>query len=146
MRFRVTSVACSEAGTALNDVTVRVEDWLNASLGDGDFGMEVDQITVVAISVDDDPSENSRWEKAHNKTGRFKHPITGERVSHISVAVAIPPAKVLACEPTELLLLFCVAATNRLSVRPVRVPKGFDYARCSSAISKALAVYVEPVV
>ncbi len=124
------------------DVTVRVEDWLNASLGDGDFGGKVDQITIIVIAVDDDASENSLWEKANNKVGRFKNPFTGERVSHISAAIAISPAKVLACEPTELLSVFCVSATNRLSVRPPRIPKGFDYERFHIAISKALAVYV----
>jgi hypothetical protein len=146
MRFRVTSVASSETGALLRDVTVRVEDWLNASLGDGNFGIGVDQFTIVAISVDDDPNENSRWTKAHDKTGRFKHPITGESVSHISVAVTMPPAKVIASAPIDLLALFCNSSIHRLETRPARVPQGFDYERCSTAISKALAVYVQPVV
>lgn len=127
----------------MRDVTVRVEDWLNISLGDGDFGVGVDQFTIVAISVDDDPDENSRWAKAHDKTGKFR--ITGESVSYISVSVTISPEIVIASQPIELLARFCTSTIYRLENRPARVPKDFDYVRCAQAISKALAVYGHPV-
>jgi hypothetical protein len=145
MRFRVTSVVSEDTGALLNEVTVRVEDWLNASLGDGNFGDSVDQFTIVAISVDDNAEENLRWAKTHNKTGKYKNPFTGEHVRFISSAVLLAPSTVIPKAPAALLSYFCASTIERLESRPERVPKGFDYERCRAAVSKALKVYVERV-
>lgn len=122
-----------------------VEDWLNASLGDGIFGESVDQFTIVAISVDEDAEENARWSNAHNKTGKFTNRFTGKQVRYVSSAVLLPPSSVMSKAPRALLSYFCSAAIERLKSRPKRVPKGFDYVRCATAVSKALEVYVEQV-
>ena len=143
MRFRVTSVAAEEAGELLREATVKVEDWLNASLGDGKFGDSVDQFTIVAISVDEEPEENARWSTAHNKTGKFTNRFTGEQVRYVSFAVLLPPSLVVSKQPRDLLSYFCLATIERLKFHHKRVPKGFDYARCVTAVSKALEVYVE---
>lgn len=145
MRFRVTSVAAEETGALLREATVTVEDWLNASLGDGRFGESVDQFTIVAISVDEEPEENSRWSNAHNKTGKFTNRFTGEQVRYVSSAVLLPPSSVMSKAPRALLSYLCLTAIERLKSRPKRVPKGFDYASCATAVSKALEVYVEQV-
>jgi hypothetical protein len=143
MRFRVTSVASEETGPLLREATVKVEDWLNASLADGNFGEGVDQFTVVAISVDDEAEENMCWSSAHNRTGKFKNPFTGKPVRFISSAVLLPPSSVIPKAPAALLSYLCSATIERLKLRPTRVPKGFDYVRCATAVSKALEVYVE---
>ena len=145
MKFRVTSVGSQETGALLRDATVVVEDWLNASLSDGMFGEGLDQFTIVAISVDDEAEENIRWFNAHNKTGKFKSRFTGEPVCYISSAVLLPPSSVISKAPHALLSYFCSATIERLKSRPKRVPKGFDYVRCATAVSKALEIYVEQV-
>ena len=145
MRFRVTSVASEGAGHLLNEATVRIEDWLNACLADGNFGDGVDQFMIVAVSVDDDDNENARWSQAHDTTGKRKNQFTGESVRFISSAVPLPYSSVTSMAKADLLSHLCVGIIERLKVRPKRVPKGFDYSRCSAAVSKALAVYVEPV-
>lgn len=141
MRFRVTSVAGTESGRLLNDATVRLEDWLNTSLSDGNFGNGVDQFVIVAVSVDDPAEENARWANPHDKTGRYKNKFTGESVRFISSAVLLPPSQVISKTQATLLPYFCRAIVERLGTPPKRVPKGFDYARCSNAISVALEVY-----
>jgi hypothetical protein len=146
MRFRVTSVAAEETAQPLRSVTVLLEDWLNASLGDGDFGVGIDQFVLVAISVDDVAEENERWAKAHDKTARLKHPFTGGVIRYISSAVLLPPSQVIALPEGSLLSYVSDAMANRVAFRPKRVPKGFDYARCAAAISKALKIHVVPVV
>jgi len=145
MRFRVTSVASKETGALLNEATVMVEDWLNASLSDGNFGEGVDQFTIVAISVDEEAEENIRWSNAHNKTGRFKNPFTGEHVRYVSSSVLLQPSSVISKAPHALLSYFCSATIERLKSLPKRVPKGFEYVRCTTAVSKALEVYVQQV-
>jgi len=143
MRFRVTSVTDEEAGSIIRDATVKMEDWLNAALGDGDFGTSVEQLVIVVVCVDDDPEENSRFAAKHNKTGRYKHLLTGESVSYISFAVQLAPVVVLPLSLPSLLSRISESAIHQLSVRPKRIPKGFDYDRCSEAVSKTLAVFVE---
>lgn len=142
MKFRVTSVASGETGTLLCEATVKVEDWLNACLGDGNFGEGVDQFIIVAISVDDESEENIHWSKAHDKTGKYKNPFTGELARFISSAVLLPPSLVSRKTHSALLSYFCSGTIERLKSRPKRVPKGFDYMRCASAVSKALEVFV----
>ena len=144
MKFRVTSVTDEESGALLRDATVAMEDWLNASLSDGNFGEEVDQFIVVVIAVDSDPEENSRWAKSHDKTGKYKNPFTGEGVRFISSAIVLPPSKVQELGQESILSFLCAATIRRLALRPKRVPKGFDYERCSKAVSLALQVYAQP--
>ena len=144
MKFRVTSVTDEESGALLRDATVAMEDWLNASLSDGNFGEEVDQFIVVVIAVDNDPEENSRWAKSHDKTGKYKNPFTGEGVRFISSAIVLPPSKVQELGQESILSFLCAATIRRLALRPKRVPKGFDYERCSKAVSLALQVYAQP--
>jgi len=143
MRFRVTSVAGEENGAFLNEATVKLEDWLNASLSDGNFGGGVDQFTIVAISVDEEASENIRWSNAHNKTGRVKSPFTKEPVRYVSSAVLLPPSSVISKAPHAFLSYFCSAIIERLKSPPKGVPRGFEYVRCATAVSMALEVYVQ---
>jgi hypothetical protein len=145
MRFRVTSVTDEETGSIIRDATVKMEDWLNAALGDGDFGTSVEQLVIVVVCVDDDPAENSRFAEKHNKAGRYKHPFSGESISYISFAVQLPPSVVHPLDLPTLLSRINETAIPLLRVRPKRLPKGFDYARSSEAVSKALAVFVQPV-
>ena len=143
MKFRVTSVTDTDSGTLLSGATVTMEDWLNASLGDGNFGDGVDQFVVVAVAVDDDPEENCRWAKSHDKSGKYKNPVSGEGVRYISSAVLLPPSKVQELGQQSILPFLCAATIRRLASRPKRVPKGFDYERCSKAVSLALQAYVQ---
>lgn len=137
----MTSVAASESGRRLNNATVRLEDWLNAALGDADFGGGVDQFVIVAVSVDDHAEENARWARAHDKTGRRRNTLTGEFVRFVSCAVLLPPGQVVSATQAGLLPYLCSAIVDRLATRPARVPKGFDHARCANAVSVALQVY-----
>lgn len=145
MLFRVTSVAAEETGALLRYSTVRIEDCLNEFLRNENFGEGVDQFILVFISVDDKANENSRWGKSHDKTGSYTNPSNGEKVRYISSAVLVPPESFVGKGPAALLSYVCSSAIARLVMRPKRVPKGFDYGRCSAAVSMALAAHIDPV-
>jgi hypothetical protein len=143
MRFRITSVTSEETGALFREITVKFEDWLNAALGDSEFGEGVDQFTIIFISVDDQKDQNTRWASAHNKLGKYKDRFSGESVRYLSVAVEILPSEILGKSPLEYFSCAAVAAINCLKIRHKRIPKGFDYLRCATSISKALDVYAK---
>jgi hypothetical protein len=141
MRFRVTSITSEQSGDAIAAVTVTLEKWLNGALADGAFGGTLEQLTFVVVSVDDDVLENERWVKTHEKLATHHHPITGETTRYLSLAVQLAPSLVANSQYRILLAEVSQRAIERLSVRPKRVPRGFDFARCAAAVSATLSVY-----
>lgn len=141
MRFRVTAVTCEETTGPLISASVKIEDWLNAALGDGNFGEGVDQFTLVIISVDESAEENSRWANSHNKIGQVIHPFTGEKIRTISSAGLLSPSLISGQDPAAVLSCVTEGIVGRLASHPKRIPKGFDYDRCALAVSKSLAAF-----
>lgn len=142
MKFRVTSIAGPENGPLIRDATVRLQDWLNATLEDGEFGLGLEKFTFIVVSVFDEPEENERWAKAHRKLGSFTHQATGERVRDLCAAAAIPPQLFGSQQLVENLEIICRAMRAEITQRPKRLPKGFEYERFAAAVNAALEVYV----
>jgi len=141
MKFRVTSVADESCGTKINDVTVKLEDWLNAVVADADFGASLDQFMIVVVAVDDDPDNNGRFAGPWNKLSNTLNPFTGLKVKSLSLSVEINPS--IATESTfqDLLRHITQAVQRKLSCRPKRLPSGFDFPRVSRAVSVALEAF-----
>lgn len=110
-------------------------------MSDVEFGGELDQITVFVVSAFGELSENERWAAARDKLS-FKAPLTGQSCKVLSIGVPIPPAHFCATDVEKGLKIVALALRERLRSRPKRVPKGFEYERCASAISAALAAYL----
>lgn len=146
MRFRVTSVAGSEEGARLNEITVRMEEELNAELGVQEFGSSIDQFTLVVISVYDEPEENEVWCKAHRKIAMTTNPFTGETVRYLSVAVPLPPKTILASEGISLCEQVTASVQRVLATRPGRLPAGLDFKRLSAAVTSVLIRSAESAV
>lgn len=133
MRFRVTSISSAECGTQLGKVTVRLEDFLNAILSDGNFGSAPEVFMLTIVAVDDDASENLLM-TPRDKLSRDN--------SILSLAVPVAPSVIAAADFSDAMTLVSQHLRVRLLDRPNRVPKGFDFERCVAAISTALAAYV----
>jgi hypothetical protein len=142
VRFRVTSVTSAEIGELVNDVTVKLEDWLNAALADGEFGNGLDQFTFFVVSAFEERDTNELWAEARNKLGSIKDPVSGKSVRILSIAVAIPPVDMMGLSLAGAMQLVCTLLRAKVAVRPKRVPRGFEYERCAAAISAALSPYV----
>lgn len=142
MKFRFTSVSDESCGAKINDVTVKLEDWLNAALADADFGTSLDQFMFVVVAVDDDPEHNGRFADPWNKLSSALNPVTTQKVKCLCVSVEIQPSK--AAESTHIDLLSHIAKSlqRTLSGRPKRLPSGFDFPKASHAVSVALDAFV----
>ncbi|MCP5209284.1 MAG: hypothetical protein H7A01_19000 [Hahellaceae bacterium] len=110
----------------------------NGMLANGEFGNELDQFTMVVISVDNDQTENERWLKPHNKLSTFKNPVTQQKVKSLSVAVCMPPKHIECLSFEELVSFFSEEFIKRLEIKPNRLPKGLDYLRLTKAIKLVL--------
>ena len=77
MRIRVTSVNSEDTGPLLREVTVKLEDWLTAALSDGEYSSAPDQLAFVIVSAFDEPEENERWARSHDKLGSYKDLVAG---------------------------------------------------------------------
>ncbi|MEO6272849.1 MAG: hypothetical protein ABIP34_06590 [Rhodoferax sp.] len=122
----------------MNDVCVKLEDWLNAMLSDEDFGGKLDQITVFVVSVDDDIVTNEKWATPRSRLGGFTNPFSGEKVRDLSFGVAILPVKIAASDSKGVLHLVCAALSAKVMERPRRVPKSFDYELWAKSACAAL--------
>ena len=132
MKFRIASITDAEIGSRVSEATAHIEDWLNASLSDGDFGRAPEQFAIFVVAVDDDLEENERWALPRDSLGR----------TCLSRGVAISPARFEAGSVGEWAGVIASAIREKLATRPKRVPKGFEYERCAAAVSAALSAYV----
>jgi hypothetical protein len=131
VRFRVTSITDPEVGPRVAEATTHIEDWLNATLADGNFGRAPEQLTFFVVAVYDDPEENERWARPRESLGR----------TYLSRGISISPSKFGGGSVAEWAGIVAGAIREKLAIRPKRVPKGFEYERCAAAISAALNVY-----
>ena len=141
MRFRVTSITDSSVGPLIRDVTVKLEDWLNAALSDVGFGGHLDQFTVLVVSVDDEVAKNERWAR-QNGLGQCRNPFTGESYRNLSVSVAISPSRFTYTNLKNAIGIVSLALTQKIGERPKRLPKGFEYERFTRVLTAALSAYV----
>jgi hypothetical protein len=126
----------------VTDVATRLEDWLNASVSDGEFGGKLDQFTVFVVCAFDEASENERWAATRDTLGSYKDPFTGQLVKALSIGLPVPPVQLSAVNLEKGLNVVALALREKLRSRPKRVPKGFEYERFAAAASASLAVYV----
>jgi hypothetical protein len=121
-------------------VTVKLERWLNAALGDGDFGGKLDQVTLYVIAVYDDAAENQRF-FPRGGLGRSKNPFTGETYVNLTYAAGALPARLESATLEEAMRMVSSSLMASVLVRPKRLPKGFECDRFTHAMTLALDTY-----
>ncbi len=144
MKIRFTSISWEEVSELLSKVMVHLEKHINASFSDLSYGADVTQFTAVAIAVDSvvDSSQNEKFAKRHDKSGTYKHPLTGEKVKYISFSLTYCYEDLEGKGESELRKIFCADLFKRLDDPNIKIPKGFDYPGFASAMKNALEKYL----
>lgn len=141
MEVRWTCDTSPEVGSLLGRATIELQEALTPLFRERSYGGGVDQLVVMVVSVDSDPSENIKICERHNKVGSYKHPITSERVKYIGLALSFDPASIEGETDDQVRRLLCTALIGRLQEPGLKIPKAFDYERFSDDVSSALEIY-----
>ena len=141
MKFSVTAVLLEDCYESIDTACVRIEDWLTASLSDGSFGDELDQVVFVVVATEDDPSENLARAAGFDKLGKYTGMIDSLPVRHLSFGLSLPYNSAVALTPQEATEAIALLILEKLTVRPKRLPKGFDFPKLSNAISAATKAF-----
>lgn len=136
MDVRVTSVSDEASAEILRTATLSLEKLLSAKLSSKDYGGGIQQIMIVVVSVDSDPTENARFSAAHNKRGSYTSLRTGSRISYLSIACPIDPVVVISSG--DKLAQMILAKTNDDMLAFSKAPKGFDLLGFSKDLTNAL--------
>jgi hypothetical protein len=139
MNFRVASVTSEETAALLRAVTTHIEQVLTANLTGDSFGEGIDQLSLVVVSVDEDPAANEAWAKPHRKLGSYKHMITSDRVRVLSLAAAVSPSKLVSLPESKRRQFVAELLSNEFGARPKRLPRGFDFPGLATAVCSALS-------
>jgi hypothetical protein len=107
MKVRVTSIAWEEVGELVRSVGVAMEVALTDEFQHLTFGAEIDQLTIIVISLSSDVDENARVSKGYNKIKRFRHPFNGEQMRTIGFAVPIDPDILVKMTSSDLKEMIC---------------------------------------
>ena len=129
MRFRVTSISDEGLGTKLSEALCALEDWLNSSLGDREFGGSLSHLMIVLFATASLPRE-----PAVSRTSSFVNPATGLRESMLALHVSADPIVVMETPREALVGTVSNLLIEQLPSKPLRVPKGLEYSRLRSAI------------
>jgi hypothetical protein len=140
MHITVTSVSSQETNQKLNKFSVHLEESLNDSLKDEDFG-PISRFMFVVVSVFDDKEKNDFFLKKHNKSGTYTHPVTKEKVRYFSIAIPYSPTKILGSSEMELRKDLCAEIIHCIENRQVTIPKGVEYDRFAVKTKLAFANY-----
>lgn len=139
MDVRITSVASSDVGQKISDVTVPLEESLRDKVKKELSEMEgIGQFMVVVVAVDSDPAINEGFCKGYHKVGSYTHPITGKRTKFIGFALNLDPQDV-SCYPHDALKkAICTEIIKHLNNNDLKIPKKFDYQKFSSYLKEVL--------
>ena len=141
MKFRVTAVLWEDCFESLNAACLRLEDWLTASLSDGEFGEGIDQICFIVVASEEDPDQNSIRASAFDKLGRYKDPIHSLPVRHLSFGLSLPYGVAVSLSAGEATEAIARLIAQKTAMRPKRLPKGYNYTKLSDSIQAAAQVF-----
>ena len=121
-------------------VLPELEDWLNAALGDGDFGGSVDCLMLVVHASTFVPSSGKAVppSRLSNQADMF----TGKKFQSLTLFVQLDPGRVASTPPSRMHRFLSAEITARLPEKLLRTPKGLDYPRVRAAITTSLAAYI----
>lgn len=138
MQLRITSITSSEVGALISGITTVLEDRLCPIIEPNQYGTGIDLFVAFFVSVDSDPMENERYCFANNRSGRFKHMLTGETVRFVGIAVPVDPEIVLKHPSGKLSSLLQELFLEELASPAYVMPKRFERERLWHDISTAL--------
>ena len=130
MRFRVAAVQDEGLPPSLNDARLWLEEWLNESLQDADFGCPGVCIMIVVFATVSLPKAPPVSRLSTSDAG----------ASILALHVAIAPSLVEQTPSTSHLALLCKEIVRGLPAKPLRKPKGLEFER----LRKALVSCIEP--
>jgi hypothetical protein len=139
MNFRVTSVTSEETAVLLRAITTNIEQVLTANLAGDSFGVGIDQLTLVVVSVDNDPVANEAWAKPYRKLGSYRHMVTSERIRFLSLAAEVSPSDLVALPDSQRHQFVAELLSSQFSTRPKRLPRGFEFPGLATAVCSALS-------
>ena len=141
MKFRVTAVVWEDCFEAINAACLRLQDWLTASLADGQFGEGLDQVCFVVVASEEEHDQNLVRAAAFDKLGRYTDPATSLLVHYLSFGLSLPYGSAVSLSADKAMEIIARLIADKTATRPKRLPKGFDYAKLSESIQAAAKVF-----
>jgi hypothetical protein len=126
MHLTITSNSSEEAFRPLAIFANSLERVINPLIANESYG-PIERLILVVVAVEDDEEENLALCAPHNKSGSYKHPITGERVKYLSIAVPVCPKEIVEAFESDLRKLLIERIIVAIEAPTVKIPKGFDY-------------------
>lgn len=131
MRFRVSAIQDQGVPNAMDEARHWLEDWLNVSLQDNDFGCGQASIMILVFCTSSLPKAPAASRLSTDETGK----------STLALHITIDPELVQHTKPTSQLGLLCDHVVRGLPSRPLRKPKGLEYER----LHQALLACIQPL-
>lgn len=145
MKIRFTSNTWEEISSVISKAIRPLENEFNHLLSNVNYGGGVSQFFAVIIAIDsiEVKNQNEKFSKSANKSGSFKHLLTGERIKYISFALEHQYEDLEGKDESEIRKIFCLDLYHRLDVPNIKIPKGFDYEKFSFDIKRHLEKYIK---
>lgn len=132
MQFRVSAIQDEGLPDAMNAARLWLEDWLNRSLQDADFGSPASSVMILVFCTSSLPKAPAVSRLSTDETGK----------SILALHITLDPDLVQRTEPSSQLGLLCAHIVRGLPARPLRKPKGLEY----ECLHKALIASIQPLV
>jgi hypothetical protein len=128
MRFRVTAIQDEGLPQEFNEAQLWLEDWLDRSLSDADFGSPECCVMLVLFATSSLPRAPAVTRLSTSAT----------QVPTLALHIVIESSVVETTRPNAFLGLMCSAIVGALPARPLRKPKGLEYQRLRNALVACL--------
>ena len=133
MRFRVTTSQDAGLPEGLNHACLFLEDWINRTAGDADFGWSAGKIMVVVLAT----------------SSRPKPPAASRLVGNYGVApllalhVVVDPMSFEEANASSALAHLSEGIVRGLPEKPVRRPRGLDFAHLRGFLVATVAPFAQ---
>jgi hypothetical protein len=135
MHFRVTAIQDEGLPQELTDARLRLEDWLNATLGDTDFGCPNGCIMIVVFANSSLLNSPAATRLMNNEDGPT-----------LALHIALNPQRVYNASASACLALLSEAIVQNLPRKALRKPKALDYESLRTSLVACVSPYAASTV
>jgi|GEM_PF-5780412 len=143
MKIIFCSVAWEDIGKKFSEMAAPLQVEFNSIFSERSYGAGISEFQAILIAVDStgDLGANEKFARQREKSGTYKHLLTGERIKYISFAIKRQHEDLEGKNTHNLRSIFCHDLHDRMDHAAIEIPKGFDYASFSTDMKGALKKY-----
>ena len=141
MKFMVNPAVWTDCSATIGPACLVLENWLNTSLVGATFGSNLDQVSFMVQSIEEDHEKSAIQAAAWDKLATYKHMILATPFRVLSFGISLPYDIAASLTEDQARSEIARLISGKIANRPKRVPKGLNYQKLSDSVQASMQVF-----